>query len=94
MGSTLSEYVNGKSEKSPDCVIGGYQYRIDGTFFSAILDVLVTSSELDYWRRERCGQKHPISPLAEDLFSREEGGIRSALLNDHTLEESVQRRNG
>ena len=94
MGATLSEYVSGKAEKSPDCVIGGYQYRIDGTFFSAIFAVLVTVSEFDYWRRERCGQKHPVSPLAEDLFRREKGGIRSALLDDHTLEESVQRRNG
>ena len=34
MGATISDFGSGRARRSPDCVINGFEYRIDGTYYS------------------------------------------------------------
>lgn len=50
MGAAISDFGSGRTERSPDCVINGRQYRIEGTYNSRDFFPNLNGSEFSNWR--------------------------------------------
>lgn len=94
MGATISDFGSGRARRSPDCVINGFEYRIDGTYYSRTFSPFLNCSEFGNWRRAGCGEEYAVSTPPKEFFRCEEGSDGSALFYRHPLEESVHWRDG